>query len=1059
MRRHRLLSGCLRVSMLALAGMALSAGAQTAGTDEWTWMGGSSTLASSFGSPGVYGTLGTPAAGNIPGSREFAGSWTDSAGNLWLFGGLGDNGKAVAFNDLWEFSPSTNQWAWMSGSSTESCSSSCGQPGVYGRLGTPAAGNAPGGRWSVTNWIDSSGQLWLYGGYGFDANGAMGFLNDLWEFNPSTSQWTWMGGSSALPITGEGQPPVYGTQGTFAAGNNPGGRWAATSWTDSNGNFWLFGGEGYYAVGVAGTFNDLWEFNPSTNQWAWMGGSSTAGSNCPNGVCQQPGMYGTLGTPAAGNVPGSRDFAVAWTDSSGNVFLFGGSIPGIYYLDDLWEFYPSTGEWAWMGGGSKLDQPGVYGALGTASTGNIPGGRCCTVSWTDSSGELWLFGGQGFDANDNPGCLNDLWELNHSANQWAWMGGSSAVSAIDESQPGVYGTLGVPAPGNIPGGRQDSVSWTDKSGNFWLFGGTGADANGNLGNLNDLWRYGASATNLPVAAAPTFSPPAGSYTSAQTVTISDPMPGAAIVIYYTTDGTTPTTNSNVYNNGAITVSSTETLKAFATAIGYSASAVATATYAMGNANCATPPSMNITYYTVAELDQDENQPSVPSTNFVSPGLGINGLPVYNPNATGIGGTLAVPKDLLSDGEITWWSPALNNGGPGGASDVVDTGAGIVSLPFANNAFFPPNGTGANDDNGFQAAILAGTLIAPTAETISFSMAADDSAFLYIDGQIACDNGGIHALQPYSCTTTSTISAGSHTMELFYIDLHVVAAALDFSVLTSNVCVDPLSNLPAATTTFLSASPNPAIVGATVTFSATVSSLGGTPQGSVSFYDGATLIGTGTLASGVATYSTGTLAVGPHNMTAVYGGAAGFDPSTSNTVVEQIADFGISASPGSRSVYTGIAASYTVTITPMSGFNLPVALTCSQLPANTTCSFSPASITGGSGVSTLTVQTTAPSQAATASGVSPGYRVAALAGLFLLLVPKRLRRYRRGWPMLLAILAFLAAGAAITGCSGSRSLVGGTPVGAQTITVIGTATNGSQTLAHQTTTTLNVDSLF
>jgi hypothetical protein len=49
--------------------------------------------------------------------------------------------------------------------------------------------------------------------------------------------------------------------------------------------------------------------------------------------------------------------------------------------------------------------------------------------------------------------------------------------------------------------------------------------------------------------------------------------------------------------------------------------------------------------------------------------------------------------------------------------------------------------------------------------------------------------------------------------------------------------------------------------------------------------------------------------------------------------------------------------------------------------------------------------------------------------------------------------------ALGGCGGSRSLLGGTPLGPQTITVNAVATNGSQTLAHQATLTLNVKSLF
>jgi hypothetical protein len=82
-------------------------------------------------------------------------------------------------------------------------------------------------------------------------------------------------------------------------------------------------------------------------------------------------------------------------------------------------------------------------------------------------------------------------------------------------------------------------------------------------------------TSTTSAATPTFSIASGTYTLAQTVTISDATSGATI--YYTTKGTTPTTAST-RSTGAITVSSTETIEAIATASGYSTSAVASATY-------------------------------------------------------------------------------------------------------------------------------------------------------------------------------------------------------------------------------------------------------------------------------------------------------------------------------------------------------------------------------------------------------------------------------------------------------------------------------------------------
>ena len=82
-------------------------------------------------------------------------------------------------------------------------------------------------------------------------------------------------------------------------------------------------------------------------------------------------------------------------------------------------------------------------------------------------------------------------------------------------------------------------------------------------------------SQTPTCATPTFSPAGGTYSSAQNVTISTTTEDATV--YYTTDGTDPTTSSNVYS-AAIPVSTTTTIKAIAVADGYENSVIATANY-------------------------------------------------------------------------------------------------------------------------------------------------------------------------------------------------------------------------------------------------------------------------------------------------------------------------------------------------------------------------------------------------------------------------------------------------------------------------------------------------
>ena len=428
---------------------------------QWTWMSGSSTP----NQLGVYGTKGTAAPGNVPGSRDGAVSWTDTGGNLWLFGGYGYGSVQPVvslgdLNDLWKYNITSGQWTWVSGANTQN------QIGVYGTKGTAAAANVPGAREDAVSWIDANGNLWLFGGLGLASTASLDVLNDLWKFTVSTGQWTWMSGSNKndnLSVAAN-----YGAKGVAAASNVPGGRRNAASWTDASGNLWLFGGYSWDSTNNIGPLNDLWKFNIVAGQWTWVSGANTAG---------QSGTYGIQGTAAAANVPGARESATGWFEAAnGNLWLFGGSGKDSSVgsgttngLNDLWKFNIASGQWTWVSGSNVGGQAGTYGTLGVGAAANVPGFRLNAISWTDSIGNLWLFGG-----NAGGTFFGDLWKHNIAAGQWTWMNGSKL-----SDQPGTYGTLGAPGTG-LPGSRPAAGSWIDASSNLWLFGGS---------SRNDLWRY------------------------------------------------------------------------------------------------------------------------------------------------------------------------------------------------------------------------------------------------------------------------------------------------------------------------------------------------------------------------------------------------------------------------------------------------------------------------------------------------------------------------------------------------------------------------------------------
>lgn len=188
--------------------------------------------------------------------------------------------------------------------------------------------------------------------------------------------------------------------------------------------------------------------------------------------------------------------------------------------------------------------------------------------------------------------------------------------------------------------------------------------------------------------------------------------------------------------------------------------------------------MQVQYFTVTPGGDFGTQCCSTSTDLVTGHLGPDGLPVYNTSST----NPFVLTDVNANGELTWWSPTMN-------SRVTASGTGTTTSPFSDMSFYPPDGTGNNDANGFLTAIFSGVMTLPTAQSVSFTFGGDDDMFLYVDGQLVGQLGGVHGFTT-ATPTTAQLSAGDHTFTAFYADRAQTGAAAQFSINTQGLTVLP-----------------------------------------------------------------------------------------------------------------------------------------------------------------------------------------------------------------------------------------------------------------------------
>jgi hypothetical protein len=439
---------------------------------------------------------------------------------------------------------------------------------------------------------------------------------------------------------------------------------------------------------------------------------------------------------------------------------------------------------------------------------------------------------------------------------------------------------------------------------------------------------------------------------------------------------------------------------------------------------------------------------------------MQGMFVVQPNGT-IVKVLASGDPAPGGGTVN--ELAMSQGVAGGGTGQFAFWSGIQG-GTARQAIFataiPPGTAGTNTAVGYsRSSVVFGATITLSALVSSTAAGIPTGTISFFDGGVLLGTAAVNSGQ--TTLNISTLATGTHSIAAQY--------SGDVNFASSTSTGEELGISVRTTSTALASSLNPAVGGQSVTLTATVTTTaGGSATGTVTFLDGATSIGTGTLnGSGVATLSTTSLSVASHSITASYGGDVNSGTSVSAAMTENVVIAAIVPPSMPLSVVAGQSINIPLTLMGAPGSNLSFPLSCSGLPAASSCSFAPNPASAGpppNGTSVqLTFSTTAGSGSATSglpgtqlilrglSGLGIGSLLSALFAASAL-VCRRAPRWRlAGFACLATLtLALLIAGCGSSG--GPSPSVTGTPPGPATFTITGTS--GATTISTTVTVTVH-----
>ncbi|MDR3723311.1 MAG: Ig-like domain repeat protein [Terracidiphilus sp.] len=297
---------------------------------------------------------------------------------------------------------------------------------------------------------------------------------------------------------------------------------------------------------------------------------------------------------------------------------------------------------------------------------------------------------------------------------------------------------------------------------------------------------------------------------------------------------------------------------------------------------------------------------------------------------------------------------------------------------------------------------------------------------------------------YAPAAGSILTVGAHSLSTTF----TPTDSVHYTTATGSSAITVINATPTVTVV---SNTNPIFLLNPITFTATISSLGVVPTGTVTFYDGSTQIGTGTVSSGTATFTTSSLAAGYHSIYAAYSGDSTYNPAISGSISQLVEDFTITVTgSGSANLGLGQSATFPLTISPVVSSSFPAAISFSvsgMLP-QTSAVFSPSTIAAGTGslVDYMTVSMASTFGAIPVTPFSPRRTLPLALGLLVLPFAFRLRRAARHWQhLLLVAFAALALAVSFSACSFNYD--------PKTTSVTVTATSGA--LSHTATVKVTV----